>query len=125
MDPQTDSPDFEKTLNGEDFDFDFDEDFETETVSEYTVMDAMRFDRSAGTASCNFEIEEDDDDGFGTLLTKGKTEDTTEQGKKPPADEEAANSNETEAKESKAKETKVKGKAAKSDKATKSGKAKK
>lgn len=101
MEPQADSPEFEKTLNGEDFDFDFDEDFETETASEYTVMDAMRFDRSAGTASCNFEIEEDEDDGFGTLLTKGKLEDTTEK------KEEESEPEETKAKPAKATKAKA------------------
>ncbi len=44
----------------DDFDFEFDEDFEPETASEYLVMDAMRFDRDAGTASCDFEIDEID-----------------------------------------------------------------
>ncbi len=64
MDSKSDGQDFEKTITGEDFDFDFDEDFETEVKSEYMVMDAMRFDREAGTASCNFEIDEDEDDAF-------------------------------------------------------------
>jgi len=64
MDSQADGPDFEKTIAGDDFDFDFDEDFESEVKSEYMVMDAMRFDRDAGTASCNFEIDEDEDDAF-------------------------------------------------------------
>ncbi len=52
---------FEQTIRGDDFDFDFDEDFESEVTSEYNVMNALRFDREAGTASCNFELDEDDD----------------------------------------------------------------
>ncbi len=53
---------YERTIEGDDFDFDFDEDFESEVTSEYNVMNAMRFDREAGTASCNFEIDEEDED---------------------------------------------------------------
>jgi hypothetical protein len=53
---------FERTIRGDDFDFDFDEDFESEVASEYNVMNAMRFDRDAGTASCNFELDEEEDD---------------------------------------------------------------
>ena len=64
MDSKTDSPEFEQTIAGDDFDFDFNEDFESEVRSEYMVMDAMRFDREAGTASCNFVIEEDEEDAF-------------------------------------------------------------
>lgn len=52
------------SLDSDDFDFEFDEDFEPEVSAEYTVMGAMRFDREAGTASCNFEIEEEEDDAF-------------------------------------------------------------
>ena len=57
-----DDKQFEKTLQGDDFDFEFDEDFESEVTSEYNVMNAMRFDREAGTASCNFELDEEDED---------------------------------------------------------------
>jgi len=64
MEPKADSPEFDETLRGDDFDFEFDEDFETEVRSEYVVMDAMRFDREAGTASCNFVIEDDVEDAF-------------------------------------------------------------
>ncbi len=64
MEPKADSQDFDETLRGDDFDFEFDEDFETEVRSEYVVMDAMRFDREAGTASCNFEIDDDVEDAF-------------------------------------------------------------
>lgn len=64
MEPKADSPEFDATLRGDDFDFEFDEDFETEVRSEYVVMDAMRFDREAGTASCNFVIEDDVEDAF-------------------------------------------------------------
>jgi hypothetical protein len=64
MESKPEHQEFEKTISGEDFDFDFDEDFESEVRSEYMVMGAMRFDRDAGTASCNFEIDEDDDDAF-------------------------------------------------------------
>ncbi len=64
MDSKAENQEFEKTIAGDDFDFDFDEDFESEVRSEYVVMDAMRFDREAGTASCNFEIDEDEDDAF-------------------------------------------------------------
>lgn len=64
MEPTSDGQNFDKTIAGDDFDFDFDEDFESEVKSEYMVMDAMRFDRDAGTASCNFEIEEDEEDAF-------------------------------------------------------------
>ena len=61
MNAEANSQEFEKTIQGDDFDFDFDEDFESETKAEYSVMDAMRFDREAGTASCNFELEEEDE----------------------------------------------------------------
>jgi len=64
MEPKADSPEFDATLRGDDFDFEFDEDFETEVRSEYVVMDAMRVDREAGTASCNFVIEDDVEDAF-------------------------------------------------------------
>ena len=64
MEPKADNQDFDETLRGDDFDFEFDEDFETEVRSEYVVMDAMRFDREAGTASCNFEIDDDVEDAF-------------------------------------------------------------
>ncbi len=53
---------YERTIEGDDFDFEFDEDFESEVTSEYNVMNAMRFDREAGTASCNFELDEDEED---------------------------------------------------------------
>ena len=59
-----DEKQYEKTISGDDFDFDFDEDFESEVTAEYNVMNAMRFDREAGTASCNFEIEEEDEDAI-------------------------------------------------------------
>ena len=61
MNADANSQEFENTIQGDDFDFDFDEDFETETTAEYSVMNAMRFDREAGTASCNFELDEDDE----------------------------------------------------------------
>jgi len=64
MESKADGQEFEQTIAGDDFDFDFDEDFESEVRSEYMVMDAMRFDREAGTARCNFEIDEDEDDAF-------------------------------------------------------------
>lgn len=86
MDSQINAQDndaaLDKTLRGEDFDFEFDEDFESEVAAEYTVMDAMRFDREAGTASCNFEIDEDEVDAFGIPIKpqdndaqKGNTDD--------------------------------------------------
>lgn len=46
--------------NNEDFDFDFDEDFEVEVSSEYNVLNAMHFDHAAGTANCDFELDEED-----------------------------------------------------------------
>lgn len=46
--------------NHEDFDFDFDEDFELEVSSEYNVLNAMHFDHEAGTADCDFELDEED-----------------------------------------------------------------
>ena len=87
MDSQAENQEFEKTIAGDDFDFDFDEDFESEVRSEYVVMDAMRFDREAGTASCNFVIEEDEDDAFripgsrGSNSTPAKSEPETGKGK--------------------------------------------
>lgn len=65
MHMNADDKQFEKTLQGDDFDFEFDEDFETEAKSEYNVMNAMRFDREAGTASCNFELDEEEEEEIG------------------------------------------------------------
>lgn len=77
MNAEANSQEFDKTIQGDDFDFDFDEDFETETTAEYLVMDAMRFDREAGTASCNFELDEDDQDPakpFQVVSNKGDSD---------------------------------------------------
>lgn len=84
MDQKADSTEFEQTIAGDDFDFDFDEDFESEVRSEYMVMDAMRFDREAGTASCNFEIDEDEVDAFG--IPGVKTGEAAEQNEEPKAE---------------------------------------
>ncbi|MGI9519579.1 MAG: hypothetical protein ACR2NP_21180 [Pirellulaceae bacterium] len=82
MNAEANSQEFDKTIQGDDFDFDFDEDFETETTAEYLVMDAMRFDREAGTASCNFELDEDDPDPAKPFQVAGSKDDSAESEKK-------------------------------------------
>ena len=50
------------SISNEDFDFEFDDDFEAATDAEYAVMNAMRFDKSAGTAKCDFNLDEEDEE---------------------------------------------------------------